>query len=695
MQVSRASLGGLVGAVRGRALLGPALSLVLLLSLLLSSPMAPATTGNGYLVATTAAASATTTTTTSATTSTTATTFSSNVGSVPGTPTHFQFPLQPVSLSGGTNHPASTGVTLLPGPFRSTYGVDALLNSSGGSPPFARNMTIGVLAWGDGYNPSDLQTFFSTYYPSSFPRPHVIAVPIDGAPPPGVNAGSDPSGGSRELTIDIEWAASMAPGATIYAIYAPPGTSPPWSPTGTSLEDALGYAVGLGNLTVLSLSFGEAQGSDPSLESAMDQQFLSLAKNGTTVVAASGDDGGSAATQPGSTCTQGPGVNFPAASPYVLSVGGTDASGPGPEVAWSLSGGGAAASTANDPAPAWQELGGVASYVARTTGHTRQVPDVSATARDNGYFFDGTLSVADGTSFSTPLWAGILADIAATNGARLGEVDASLYSLAAIHEAGSGGASPFTDVTSGGNCYDRANPGWDQVTGWGTPNAVALDQGLRSWSFTTLTVDLSPSSSVSAGATVSVAAGPTASSSPPLAGARLNLSVLDPINDSWVSRIVSALPSASAGGWWHGNLTMPASLTGSWVNVTVVAQNGSAWGIGTAVISPPPPPAPPAPSIFDILLGNPLPVLAGFFLLFLVFRFYSDRRRTVIRGPSPGELSGQPASPAGEGDAAPPPKPERRGTSVGPELTPFCWKCGANLSGKEKQCPSCGTPFSS
>lgn len=607
-------------------------------------------------------------------------------------PTHMTFPIR---LDVSTERPRSAGassVTLLPGRFRAIYGVDALLNASGGSSALPVNATIGVLAWGDGYNPADLQTFFSTYYPSSFPRPHVIPVPIDGAPPPGVNAGADPSGGSRELTIDIEWAASMAPGATIYAIYAPPGPSPTWNPTGTSLVDALGYAVGLSNLTALSLSFGEPQGSDPAVESTMDQQFQSLQRNGTTVLAASGDDGGSPSNGGGGTCTQGPGVNFPAASPYVVAVGGTDASGTGPEVAWPLSGGGAASSTANDPAPAWQEVGGVASYVAQTTGHTRQVPDVSATARDNAYFFDGTLATADGTSFSSPLWAGILSDIVSRHGTRLGQVDPSLYAFGALQEAGALTSPTYSDITSGGNCFDRSAPGWDRVTGWGTPNALALDGALSSGTYAPLTVVLAPSEAVSAGATVSVAAGPSSSGSAALGGGQLTLSVLDPSNDSWVSRLAGTF-GPSGGPWWHGNFTMPASLTGRWVNVTVVVRNGSAWGVGTGVLAPPPPPQPPGPSLLDLLLGNPLPILAAFFLVFLGFRFYSDRRRTAIRGPTPAELSGVPAAPSDDEGEPPSKTVTRPRVTTGPELKPFCWKCGSTLSGHEKACPTCGTPF--
>jgi subtilase family serine protease len=82
-----------------------------------------------------------------------------------------------------------------------------------------------------------------------------------------------------------------------------------------------------------------------------------------------------------------------------------------------------------------------------------------------------------GTSLSCPQWAGIVAIAAQLNGGGLGLINPALYKI---------GADPvlyardFYDVTTGVNQGDPsipgypATPGWDPVTGLGTPNAANL-----------------------------------------------------------------------------------------------------------------------------------------------------------------------------------------------------------------------------
>ena len=107
---------------------------------------------------------------------------------------------------------------------RDIYDVSGLYNLTV-TPTYATGKGIVLLLWGLGYDPSDIQTFFSQDYPSSLPQPEVVPYPVDGAPAPSSNAVNDPSNGSRELTLDLEWSGSMAPGASLDAVYAPPGLS--------------------------------------------------------------------------------------------------------------------------------------------------------------------------------------------------------------------------------------------------------------------------------------------------------------------------------------------------------------------------------------------------------------------------------------------------------------------------------------
>ncbi len=89
------------------------------------------------------------------------------------------------------------------------------------------------------------------------------------------------------------------------------------------------------------------------------------------------------------------------------------------------------------------------------------------------------LGVADGTSAAAPFWAGIIALADQYAAHRLGFVNPAIYRIGrnpAYNKA-------FHDVTSGDNTVHypqgtvagyRAIPGWDPVTGWGSPNAQVL-----------------------------------------------------------------------------------------------------------------------------------------------------------------------------------------------------------------------------
>jgi len=118
----------------------------------------------------------------------------------------------------------------------------------------------------------------------------------------------------------------------------------------------------------------------------------------------------------------------------------------------------------------------------------RGVPDVAADANPStgvpvvtsnaggGY----TISGHGGTSASAPIWAGIIALADQYARRHLGFVNPAIYRIArssAYHQA-------FHDVTVGNSNTAvfphgtitgyRAGPGWDPVTGWGSPNAEVL-----------------------------------------------------------------------------------------------------------------------------------------------------------------------------------------------------------------------------
>ena len=186
---------------------------------------------------------------------------------------------------------------------------------------------------------------------------------------------------------------------------------------------------------------------------------------GITYVAASGDNGAWL------------GASFPAISPNVLGVGGTqlfvssDGTYQG-ETSWSGSGGGFSTYLAE---PGYQ-------YSAQSSG-LRTSPDVSWNAAvASGVSVYSTLSdsgsggwfTVGGTSAGTPAWAAIIA-IAdqgrALNGSgSLAGAQSLIYSLP---------SSAFRDITTGRNGYS-AGPGYDVVTGLGSPYVDRVVAGLVS-----------------------------------------------------------------------------------------------------------------------------------------------------------------------------------------------------------------------
>ena len=269
--------------------------------------------------------------------------------------------------------------------------------------------------------------------------------------------GSRPSsnaGWALEISLDVEWAHAIAPQANIVLVEAA-------SNSFSNLMQAVDVAVQNG-ASVVSMSFG---GTEFSAETAYDFHF---AVNGVTFTASSGDSGN--------------GVEFPAASPGVVAVGGTTlTTGTGgsyvSESAWSGSGGG---QSAVESEPLYQ-----ANYpIPNDPSGRRGVPDVSYDGNPNTGFavYDtvryhgqsGWFQVG-GTSAGAPQWAALFA---IANSMRVAGTKATLSSTNnAVYSVASGGnlSSNFHDIVSGtnGSCGTlcTAVTGYDYVTGLGSPQA--------------------------------------------------------------------------------------------------------------------------------------------------------------------------------------------------------------------------------
>lgn len=201
---------------------------------------------------------------------------------------------------------------------------------------------------------------------------------------------------------------------------------------------------------------------------SLDQTLKQAAAQGQSLFVSSGDTGSFCGALVGVNGVPVgiPSVEYPASSPYAVGVGGTTVVGSNPvpgvstrEIAWYAGGGGI---SYTEPKPAYQ----TSPVPAR-----RGVPDVALDADPTtGYkvIVNGTQQIIGGTSASAPAWQGYWARAQGARGGALGFASPRLYGAATTNPAG------FHDVTVGGNGLFAATPGYDYVTGLGTPDVAKL-----------------------------------------------------------------------------------------------------------------------------------------------------------------------------------------------------------------------------
>jgi kumamolisin len=316
--------------------------------------------------------------------------------------------------------------------------------------------TIGILELGGGYKQADLTAYFKTL---KLAAPAITAVSVDGGKSKPTNANS----ADGEVMLDIEVAASVAPGAKL-AVYFTPNTD-------QGFIDAITTAVHdtKNKPSVLSISWGGPESSWTAQSmTALDAACQSAAALGVTITVAAGDNGSS----DGAT---GNNVDFPASSPHVLACGGTKLVANGStivsEVVWNelannegATGGGVSNVF---PLPPWQDSSNVPKPSVPAGG--RGVPDVTGDADPTtGYTIrvDGKTMAIGGTSAVAPLWAGLVAVANAQLGTQVGFLQPAIYAAKA--------ASGFNDITVGDNPAFSAGPGWDACSGLGSPIASKL-----------------------------------------------------------------------------------------------------------------------------------------------------------------------------------------------------------------------------
>jgi len=322
---------------------------------------------------------------------------------------------------------------------------------------------------------SDLAAFASAYGLPAGPVNYVYPVP----PPGDLNSSSNP-GWNLEDALDLEWAKASAPGATVDMTFSP-------NP-GIGLYEAVDWLVAHQAADVISMSWGEpdvgiynafstpcSAGCNASTDGSygiLSPVLAFAAAEGISLFAASGDCGAADGTS-------GDATNYPASDPDVTGVGGTvlnvDSGGNYlSETGWSGNDTGAHAPGCSNqggsgggyspfPRPVWQR--GLPA-----SDSQRGVPDVALDAGTPvSIVVGGAAAAVTGTSVSTPVWAGIAALGDQYAGRSLGLLNPGLYATA----SGANYSRDFHDLVSGSNGYP-AGPGWDPVTGLGTPRVDSL-----------------------------------------------------------------------------------------------------------------------------------------------------------------------------------------------------------------------------
>jgi subtilase family serine protease len=349
------------------------------------------------------------------------------------------------------------------------------------------------------------------------PPPSFKIICPDGCPAfnPNDRNPHDELGWALETSLDVEWAHAMAPQANIVLVVAS-------SNSGNAINSAEAKAISLYPGSIMSQSFGIPEylviANNAQIMQA-HKNYMLAQKEGITVFASAGDSG---ATNGITT----PNALYPSSDPLVTAVGGTmglpyapnftaspcmssscvaglatfDNStglchvsrptlvftcpvvGYGAEQVWNEPRFGAA----GGGAPSL--LFGVPSFQSGLGLSSRTTPDVSYNAAVNGGVLvyvsvpgiPAGFYIFGGTSAGSPQWAAIAALANQKAKHPLGYLNPMLYAIGSEHP------SDFHDITVGNNKLVgtpfgyNATSGWDDATGWGTPNVSNLVNDLAS-----------------------------------------------------------------------------------------------------------------------------------------------------------------------------------------------------------------------
>jgi subtilase family serine protease len=359
-----------------------------------------------------------------------------------------------------------------------------------------------VDAYGSPTIGTDLAVFDKAFH---LPAPPSLTVIQPAGPVPPYKPNSNREGWAGETDLDVEYSHMIAPDANILLVETPVNEN-----EGTSgfpqIETAEKYVIAHHMGGVISQSFSATEQTFPTTASLLDLRgaYVAAAKQGITVLAASGDSGAADVDAAGR-YYKFPVTSWPDSDPLVTGVGGTrlhlDDSGAelSPTAVWNDTYNKATQKFIDgSPAPEPLAGGGGLSIifkrpdyqksVAGVVGQRRGVPDIAMSGACDGAVdvyqgFPGQVGwfPTCGTSEATPLFAGMVSLADQVAGHPLGLINPALYEMSAAKAPG------IVDITAGNNTvsYQTANhqqtvngfvaiPGYDLASGVGTVDAASF-----------------------------------------------------------------------------------------------------------------------------------------------------------------------------------------------------------------------------
>ena len=336
---------------------------------------------------------------------------------------------------------------------------------------------IGIITEGDLTQVvTDLRTYETVYQLPQVP----VTIVNAGIPSPDVS-------GQDEWDLDSQTSTGIA--QRVAGLYFYDATSLTDSDVGLAINKAVSSNV----VKAFNMSFGECE-FYPYIDGAMlldDEMFGEAALQGMTAFASSADNGSACPVLPtnGIPAAGVPDVSYPASSPYVMAVGGTNMFTNADftfdfETAWEASGGGI---SLFETAPFWQNYTGTGTLPIVPTGAAglRGVPDVAMCAGGSevaicsaNVYVGGVVEEVGGTSLSSPLAMGAWARIETSHNNSLGFASPLVYQLA--NGAPTLSSPDFNDVVVGTNGLYQATPGYDFVTGLGSWDIYHINQVIPS-----------------------------------------------------------------------------------------------------------------------------------------------------------------------------------------------------------------------